>query len=263
MPDVASTAWQVAFEAIAKRNTAVSIANADAIDQADSEDDVTYFRVRMLAFDEAGFVIERPLPGGEHDTSEVVADDTQIVMTAVDNDQRWDVRTQVIGRQRFSLNEQLSVAALRLAWPTDVDKVQRREFFRVPTTGMELSHVELQPAGLDISMSVTGNDETGSSFNAQVVDLSGGGMGMIAPQDTKNVVYHISRYRCTFQLPTSDGPLKLDARVAHVVARDDKQFEIGLQFEYADEVERRRSVEQIVAFSTWVQRQQLRQQRGR
>ncbi len=159
---------------------------------------------------------------------------------------------------KHRLNEHTEVWALRLSEPVDVQSAQRRAFFRAMTAHLKLM-VTVQPLA-DTPLNTGVEIPDGPPFKAVMANVSGGGLGVIAPQRVGALVQHYGRYRCTVSLPTHDEPLSVAVKHVHLHTNDDGTHYMGLAFNFANVAEQRRVEDGICRFTTWLQRQQLARQ---
>lgn len=109
---------------------------------------------------------------------------------------------------------------LKLAMPEaeDVQRVQRREFVRVPTSLPCLAEPEVEPETLRF----------GPAFKASLQDISGGGCSLLSPGELERG----ARLRLTLDLP-EEGSFCLMGRIMRVVKVQTHQgprYSLGLDF---------------------------------
>lgn len=217
------------------------------------------FRVRLLSFGDGGLVIERPQ---KIDAGRYLVRGADVRVLAADGDNRWELDTTVDGPATCALNEQTVVPALRLTQPWSARSGQRRQFFRVNTSSARLAPVVLQPIEetnpFVLPASREFADDPARPFNARLLNIGGGGLGVEAPQRVAAKLARHMRYRCGLNLPQLSGPLLLIARVVHLEPMPDGTAYLGLYFEFEDSHHRQHCADEICRFTAWFQRQERR-----
>jgi hypothetical protein len=255
---IAEQAWQASLEKIEQRNGSIEVsAPADA----DGNPREPVFRTRLLLLDDEGLLIERP---GGLDANRLFKPGVMVTVLFVEGDNRFEGDARVQRNAHYQLNRQTTVQAVRLSPLADVRSAQRRSHFRVSTVGSRFEPVVLKPSD-DDHAGRTGDERPGDPpppFEATMLNISGGGLGVETPQFVGKSVERVERYACLITLPTLRRPLVIHCRVKHRHRRDDGTYYLGLAFEFEDDYEQEACVDQVCHFTAWVQRQQLQRRRA-
>jgi c-di-GMP-binding flagellar brake protein YcgR len=212
-------------------------------------------RTRILDIHGGRCLVELP---SHRDTAASIRHTHHAMMLLVDSGVRLQCVVRIDEVIKHQLNAQTEVWALRMSEPLHVQSAQRRAFFRAMTAHLKLM-VNMQPlAETPLHTGIEIPD--GPPFRAMMVNVSGGGLGVIAPQRVGTLIQHYGRYRCSVALPTHDEPLAVTVKHVHLHSNDDGTHYMGLAFKLADVAERHRVEDSICRFTTWLQRQQLARQ---
>ena len=202
-------------------------------------------------------VVEQP-ELEEHTVAQYVLG-TLLRLLVVDGDQRLEGVCELVEAYDHSLDDRRTIPALLLGPAQQVQSAQRRAFFRVDTVGVPLVDITM------IAVSSHGDDDIGDSLllDATLENISGSGIGVNVPLTTETLesLRRCRYWQCVMYLPTVKEPIELRARVIHInIGKGDTAY-LGLAFDGTDDVGAIRAEDQIVRFSTWLQREQLRRQR--
>lgn len=262
-------AWRPILEAMSLRNGGVEVTGMGAA--AEGVVPPSY-RVRLLAFNDNGLIIERPsqAEAGKH-----LAQGARARILLVQGDQRWELWTTVTHYSAFTLNGNARVMAVHLTQPNDVRTGQRRSFFRASTVGARMEPVVLTPmpaaeveagATAGLSDQATAQQQAMAvgpqSFKGKLINLGGGGIGVEAPQRAAAVVKAISRFQCRITLAAGEEPVEVIARIVHLQPLEGGTHYLGMCFEFADRMQKQRVTGRIQKFTAGLERQQL-QRTGR
>ena len=261
MVSTTDTIWQATFEAVAARNLGVAITP-----QRMGADKPMSFRSRLFEFTEAGMTVEFP-PGP--DARRTLRPDTIVELLVVHGPSRWQCRTTIEKFGFYKLNRMTSVHAIELGPALDVESAQRREFYRVTLTDVRTQPVQMMriieprpdndgPVGEELR----GHDHREPvAFACQMINLSGGGMGAVAPQSAAREVQVDARYHCVLLLPNDPDPIELTGRVLHTRRQKDGTQYLGIEFEFENAADRRQSVDRLCKFTPQHQRAELQRLR--
>jgi hypothetical protein len=236
------------------------------------------WRCRLLDVGLDSMFIEQPQTLGEPirllPGSELVG-----VMSIGQN--RWNFRTKVV-ESSVGAGADRRVSVIRLSLPKTMDRVQRREFYRMSTAGVQLPTVSCWPllnqssavaaevatramaadAAAGRSPSVSGDDpgvlpEVGPMFTGLLANVGGGGIGLIVPHTDAS---RFDRARCFWLridlTPDLKVPIGVVARVAHTHLDSALNVYAGLSFDFSHHREHRDFViEQIAEYVAVGQRQ--------
>ncbi len=125
----------------------------------------------------------------------------------------------------------------------------------MPTAGVELTFAK--PTELDPT----------EPMEARLLNISAGGMGLklqhFGPATAR--ICANRNYNCRFHLPGQPEPLEVVGRLVHLESMHQMAEEalyLGVEFQFADALQKRRTQDQIVRFTTALQRKRLQRQRG-
>lgn len=244
--------WRSAIDALAKRNGAVELCAAMPDEQGGEPE---LHRTRLLRVDADGtMLVERPGVAG---VSRAMAADQAVLLTAPWQGQRWQGRSTVLGLERVALTGDLVLPALRLSPASGVRSGQRRRFYRVGLTSVDL-------AGMTLAVEAATPEGGEAPLKATIANLGGGGMGAIVPLDAQTAasLRKGRTFRCQFRLPDANHALELHARLVHVEPLPERRIYLGLAFTFADAAQEKRVQDEIARFVTELDRKQLRRLRG-
>jgi c-di-GMP-binding flagellar brake protein YcgR len=133
----------------------------------------------------------------------------------------------VAGLQTLALDDESSIQVLAICWPNQMQRIQRRAFFRarVPRNSLVrasfwLGGQEAEPDGTTLERPV---------FTGCVTNISVGGFELRTTDNLPSIIEggYLVGVRISFG-PGGEG-LFADARIRHIAPEDD-QFVVGLQF---------------------------------
>lgn len=169
--------------------------------------------------------------------------------------QRWVGRCRVLGPVYHQLNDQRRVLALRLGPAEHVRSAQRREFFRAETAAIDMAPVRLTQVEPK-------PDDPAEPFEARLLNLSGGGIGIRLERSSADMICGGRRFACHFQLPADTEPIDVQVSLVHVEQAHERALYLGMAFDFASETQRRRIQDQIVRFTTELERKRLQRRRN-
>ena len=206
-------------------------------------------------------VVERPQHAGMLD--ELQSGEVLSVLLVRDS-VRLQGRCRIVSRTRFELNEHTRVVALQLAPAEDVGSAQRRQFFRVSAAGEDVPPVLLQPLLPDADAEGGYRDADLDVIKAKLVNIGGGGVGLIvsASQALLEALPNCRYYDCCIELPAVQECVRARGQLVHIQPNQDKTFYLGMKFAFATPRERRVAEDQVVKFTTNIERRHLRHKRA-
>ncbi len=282
--------WRKSLEQLQERNGALEITLPRYFDgdvpETGAQGSDFIWRVRILALSDTEIVVEEPTMLGRTITLEPNA---ALVAIIAIGQNRWMFRTTVLGKQTEALSDRVQSVCIRLSMPDNVERCQRRNFYRVSTVGLSLPEVEAFPL-LDISTAGAAEEicraevlsaqnpavigkigpptpgampaAVGPPIKALMVNLGGGGSGlMVAPEDRGAFESH-----SLFWLRIRVGgdarfAIGVVARVRHRHIDSSQRLYAGMQFEFVQKAEHEAFVvDQICRYVASVQREQLARQ---
>ncbi len=133
----------------------------------------------------------------------------------------------VDGKKRFQIDDANRVGALLLRWPTDLQQLQRRVYYRAPVPHDRAIKVTFWRGG------VTHESRAGSAeipiHAGWLMNLSAGGMAVVASSDKCGLLTPGDTVGCRFE-PTSGSTLALDAALRHAEPGESGLTRLGFQF---------------------------------
>ncbi len=249
--------WRDGLQQILQRNGGleISIAHNDADPLLSQSPDLVW-RVRLLALSDSEILVESPAAAGKsvsfHDGVPIVG-----VMSIGQN--RWMFRSHTVTRADGP-SPFRSVGGMRIRMPEQVERCMRREFLRVSTTELRLPNVQCWPllapttvvtaeaanraqitelsrrgqVSQDSDVPEFALPEVGPMFNARLMNMGGGGLGLIVDKseasgaDRARVIWMRVDLR-----PTIAAPLAITGKVAHTHIDSTQSLYAGVAFEFA------------------------------
>jgi len=240
-------------------------------------------RVRLLAIEPEGdWLVERPYV---LDGSGTLEPGMHVVGVAADGQTRMQFNTTVRRIERFQLNADKRIPALRLAPPDQIRSAQRRQFFRVRTAAADLPPIRIAPV-LDLPSVIpaeracfqalrdhatgrasTASDESpkpaiGRLLRVRMVDVSGNGLAIQVGTALKDLFTRCPYFWLEVDLPELPQPIRLTAAVARVDQSPADTLRIGLAFHFQHHPAYRQFVtDHFCRFTAELQRRQRQRQR--
>ena len=185
-------------------------------------------RSRLLARDGGLWLF---LPAGQADTLDAMIRSGQSVRVTVKvANQHLEFHTPVTDRRRaFQLNPTTTTEAICIAWPQQVQFVQRRSAYRVAVSSEPDVRVRFWRIGNNDELALT-PDPT-CELNIDVRDLSGAGVGGIWKRRRGEDAVLPSNQRLRVDVNSGQTTTSLDAYVRFLAALPEPEFRrIGVQF---------------------------------
>ncbi|MEQ8317901.1 MAG: PilZ domain-containing protein [Phycisphaerales bacterium] len=234
------------------------------------------WRVRLLGIDDERLVLEQPVALGQ--TMRLEPGLGLIVGMSIGQN-RWMFRTRSIEPSAGDMRGLLHVAA-----PTLVERCLRRNFYRASTAGFSLPLVQgwrLVDAETSVAAEVasripfedgapTGSSggleapvalmpEVAGAFQGQLVNVGGGGAGLLVPPASRPSFDSSGRYWLRLSLGSDmPGPLAVTARCVHQHLDSSQNLHLGFAFDFSLHAEHRdfivRQITGYVARVTGMQR---------
>jgi len=249
------------------------------------------WRVRVLAVHDDEIVIEQPSTLGRQIA---LRDGVELAALFAIGQNRWMFRTRNRRTSEFRLNADRVVPAMHLAAPEHVERCQRRNYYRIETTALNLPEVEVWPlldpksvvvaeraceielnrqrangsdSADDQAMSMVFEDhmmpEVGPRFTASLLNLGGGGLGLrIEPRDAGTLNRH-KLFWLRFRLPPElSTPICATGKLTHSHMDSMQSTYAGLAFDFSfNPGHQEFVVDQICRYIAVQQREQLKRQR--
>lgn len=282
--------WRRSLQNLRDRNGALEIALPRDFDRERPAPGTAprdlIWRVRILDVSASEITVEEPMVLGHVIPIE---DGREIVAIIAVGQNRWMFRTRILGRAPFRIGPAGEATAIRLAMPDEVERCQRRNFYRVSTVGLSLLHVECYPlldpaSAVDaeianrleiehlIDTPIAGrigpakeNPITpcvGPLIETTLMNVGGGGVGLIVtPSDRAAFESHrIFWLRIPLE-PYVPAPVSVTARLRHTHIDSSQRLYAGLQFDFSFNPSHQKFVvDQVCRYVAQVQREQLARQ---
>lgn len=133
----------------------------------------------------------------------------------------------VAGPQTLALDDGSGIQVLAICWPNQMQRIQRRAFFRAQVPGSCLVRVSFWLGGREAEPDGTTPERP--VFTGRVTNISAGGFELRTADSLPPIIEggYLVGVRISFG-PGGDG-LFADARIRHIVPEDDQSV-VGLQF---------------------------------
>ena len=282
--------WRDNLQKVVERGGSLELAIAspasDGTAPSDSAGTDVVWRVKLLAMRHDALVVEQPAAFGS--TFKLLPNIALIgAMTIGQN--RWMFHTRTLGGTSAPTGGQ---ATLLLAPPDRVERCTRRSFYRISTASVRLPRVQcwplLNPASVgpaeaanrtllrDLINANSGPivdraedlrpdslllPEVGPMFQAQLLNISGGGMGLVVDRSDMQVATSKPFWWMRVDLrPDIPAPIAVSARLAHTHIDSTQALYCGVAFEFGHDASQRDFVVSLFArFTDELQRRQIRQ----
>lgn len=243
--------WLDCLHQLYERGGAIEMALTEQAVQGTSsvqEGSDVAWRVKILRMGESELLVERPSAFGH-----ALPMDSGVGVVGVMSigQNRWMFRTKVVG-----IDTRYPGGAVRLAMPTSVERCRRREFYRVSTASLKLAKVMCWPLLDPMSVVVAElankatildlqnggqarNEaellpEVGPGFMATLMNLGGGGIGLLVDKDEANRVDSSKLIWMRMDLtPQIAAPIGVTARIAHVHRDSEQNLYVGGAFDFS------------------------------
>ena len=288
-----TTGWRRCLEQIHQRQGSIEVA-IDTSTEEDSGDanrtgsggDLV-FRAKLLDLRDDVLCIETPSALGEAIDFEV---GLRLVGIIAIGQNRWTFQTTCQGISNL-VTSNWKGPALHLDMPASVRRCQRRRDYRLDTTGLALPGVSIWPlldpksvvlaervneaSFLRERDALSSSDdpatlnsllqdepllpEVGPSFPGLLVNLGGGGVGVLIDSDHSALLHRAPVFWTRFSLePHVQAPVCSTTRLVHTHIRSDKRVYAGFTFDFSSNPSHKRFVvQQIVRAIAGQQKRQL------
>lgn len=278
--------WRQSLQDVYQKNGAIEITfpqNAANANSAGSENSSLIWRVRVMGLTDAELVIEEPSALGHPIRFQ---EGVQLVGIIAIGQNRWMFKTVNLGETSITAAGGRSLRGYRLRMPDTVERCQRRNFYRISTVGITLPNVEVYPL-IDAESAViaeTSNrcqildlidsdaglgppkpaaqvmPEVGPMTSATLVNIGGGGVGLLFDQETAPRLDSNTMYWLRINLqPQVPAPLAASARLKHTHIDSAHRVYAGMSFEFGHSPKHEKFVvDQLLRYVAHVQREQLK-----
>ncbi|MHC4975109.1 MAG: PilZ domain-containing protein [Planctomycetota bacterium] len=279
--------WRNSLDQIASRGGSLEISIAtnqpDPVEAQESHSGDVVWRVKLLGVREDEIVVEHPGMLGQ---SIPLREGLELICVMTLGQNRWMFRTSSKGAGDCRAIDS-APKALRLAIPEKVERCSRRSFYRVPAANLRLPTVQVRelldassatPAEIAVreriealeSGTLAGSlvnpddplllPEVGPSFHSKLVNIGGGGVGLMIEHDESGGVESARRFWLQIDLtPYILAPLGVCAKLAHTKMDSQQRVYAGLSFDFDHNPQYRNFiVDTIAAYAHRVQEDQLK-----
>jgi c-di-GMP-binding flagellar brake protein YcgR len=279
--------WRESLHQIYERNGGLEIAVAReplASDESRGVDLV--WRVRILGLTDEQILLENPVTLNQ---PVAIPPGTVLTVAIVVGQNRWMFTSTVQNTTRVPSRVGGATTALVIPTPDKVERCMRREFMRVSTTSLNLPEVEVYPLidpstvfGAEIAARGLAAEAdaarragkpyvfdpasqvlpaVGPMFKARMLNLGGGGAGLLVPRTERSSVDTARNYWLRIDLrPEIDAPLALAGRIVHTHLDSEQNTYCGVSFEFGTGTDHKTFIaNQILRFTERVQHATLRQ----
>lgn len=253
--------WRQSLEQIHERNGSLEITLPRYVDGTSDPNDSgagqnVIWRVRILSITDDEIQVEEPMALGQTIRIENGIDLVAIIAIGQN---RWMFRTKNLGRASVQLNGRVRVGALRLAAPVEVERCQRRNFYRMSTAELSLPRVECWPLInptsvvaaevanrawiMDLINGMSPDrledeslilPEVGPKFQANLMNLGGGGVGLMINRTEASAAERARLFWLRIDLtPSIPAPIAMTARLAHTHIDSSQNLYAGFAFEWS------------------------------
>lgn len=278
-----TTEWRRCLQQVAQRNGSLEVAVSR--DYSDNENGRhLLWRVRILQLTDSEIIVEQPMTLGHTMPLEI---GVQLVAILAIGQNRWMFSTTNLGNILHDSQSRTGVQAMRLVMPQSVERCQRRNYYRVHTTGVDLPQVSIWPLldpktvlaaeraneleyeenesnKVSAKINSKNNDENlmpdvGPELSATILNLGGGGIGLCFSPDSSGILSRHKLYWLKFALPPElTTPICATAKLIHSHMESNQQIYAGMAFDFSfNPVHQRFLVSQICRFISIQQRDQL------
>lgn len=270
-----TTRWRECLDQIHRRGGPIEISIATDGDGAERAKSLIW-RVRLLRIDDDALVVEQPVTLR---TPIELDKGTALIGAMSIGQNRWMFHTRILGRAGVEFRPGRTCRALRLALPERVERCQRRNFYRISTAELSLPEVTCWPI-LDretiiaaevanraqINQGGPGGEgnpigpmvlpEVGPDFRARLVNLGGGGAGLVVAPGEAPSLDRIRLFWLAVDLsPMVRAPLGVTARLAHYRLDSAQNAYLGMAFDFTFNPSHERVVvQQVEAYVSELQR---------
>ncbi len=278
--------WYDCLQQVQERDGAIEIALASGSGEgapkgASTPSASLIWRVRIASLTPDELVVEQPVALGQ---SIELAAGSELIGGITIGQNRWMFRSRVVGVVTRQVSNGRQVRFLKLQLPDHVERCSRRNFYRMSTSELALPRVEcwplldpssVGPAEIANRLQIVGSNsptslgtapvvlpEVGPLFLARLVNLGGGGAGVIVEKPDASALDRSRFFWLRVDLsPAIRAPIGLTVRLAHTHIDSMQNVYCGMAFDFSFNPSHRDFVvEQICRYVTVVQAQsQMRQ----
>ena len=239
------------------------------------------WRAKLISMSEGEILVEMPTAAGEPLPLE---EGVHLLGIIAIGQNRWMFRTRCLGSISYRAHGRDGIG-LKLQMPTTVERCQRRRDYRISTDTLALPEISAWPlldprsvvlpermcqlrmerhfAGDKNPEAIEEQDvmpDVGPAFNATLVNIGGGGVGLQVPAGDASGVGRHRLHWLRFSLPGTEGPpLCVTAKLMHWHLEAGGTTYMGMMFDFSFNPSHKRFVTQQITRAVAIQqREQLR-----
>ncbi len=287
--------WRRSLKQIFERGGALEVTLPQYMCEGDESEGAPsiIWRVRILSMNDEELVVEIPSALGQEFPLE---DGVALVCIISVGQNRWMFHTKNLGKTSVQSGGHRDAVGLRLVAPKEVERCQRRNFYRVSTMGLALPSAELFPlldpatvaraeeANRAAVLGASANDPlvasdpsvagkispapevtselplVGPVAQGVLMNVGGGGLGvMLEGGDAAAIGSHHLYWVRVALPPHVQVPVSAMARLRHTHIDSSQRTYAGLQYEFPSGAEHHQFViDQLCRYVSLVQRDQMR-----
>lgn len=281
--------WRQCLQELGGRDGAIEIAVA-----RDEKDELgnnhIMWRVRLLQITDDEIVVEMPATLGRTIPLET---DVELIAIFAVGQNRWMFRTHTLGGTTVQLNHRHKLQAVRLRMPEQVERCQRRNYYRIETSTLALPQIRLwalldpksvvlaeraneiafeesltaleegtEPTVFELTQET--RPELGPELSATLLNLGGGGMGVRVEPDQVAALQRHRLFWCCISLPQDlPQPIFATCKLTHTHMDSTQRTYAGMAFDFSfNPGHQSFVVDQICRYIAEQQRRQLRRAAG-
>ena len=250
MADPLSTQWKDIALHILERNGAVSLSPL-SMEDPNHSDELT-FGSRLLDLSDRHLVVEVPNAAIAKQQFQTGA---RVYVVMVQRATRVELCCEIRDRVKVAINANVQTIGYELSLPIHVGSAQRREYYRAHVTALRIKPVKFIPMD-----PVLKHPMHELAFTGNMVNISGGGMGVIVHKEHVPILRDSKFFDCDIQLPMDKEQIKfsIQCQSMHSTAGRKGDVYVGLEFVITDPAHKREIVDKLVKYTTYVQREHLR-----
>ena len=273
--------WRRCLEQIYERHGAIELAVARDYVEGEGGRHLIW-RVRLLELSDNEIVVEQPMALGH--TIPVQPGSELVVIIAIGQN-RWMFPTTNVGNVEHQCGRHKRIKAMRLVLPNQVERCQRRTYYRVETVAVNLPEVDVWPL-LDpksVLLAERANElqiereaghasadlqtirfedvmpEVGPRFSAVLMNLGGGGVGLrCGPRESQDLGRHKVYWLRIALPPELSVPICATGKLVHTHMDSAQHTYAGMAFDFTFNAGHQRVVvDQICRYIAIQQRMQM------
>jgi c-di-GMP-binding flagellar brake protein YcgR len=233
--------------------------NAGAVISVPSGNVYVHHKTRLVAGEEEGFWIQ--MPPRTRAQMDLLMTNRLSVGVSLTSASRKVIFTTLVQQFRagMAINEHISVDAVLLAWPAQVEAIQRRGSYRA-SVRLD-ADLPVSVWCIDDEAALAEIPEANASREVITRNLSIDGMGLICVVKTDAPAPGVNQ-RMRISLSHPGGQLLLGGRVRHVRALPNGNASVGIQFDKLESsVENRPTLAALTNLVSQLQRDEIRRHR--